>query len=228
MKERHATSGERCVIPLPTVLVVDDDDFMRTLLRRVLTDAGIAVETFASAAELLAAPALLLPTLSPALQGPAVLLLDVMMPGMSGLELQSVLRQRGIALPVVFLTGSSDVPMAVDAMRNGAVDFLEKPFDSAVLVERIQRALAGGSAAPTPLAPHPNPGHALRLATLTPREREVFDSMITGKTSKMIARDLGGSFRTIEIHRTRVMSKMAAASLADLVRMTFEVDAGAS
>ena len=224
MKEPHATSGERCVIPPPTVLVVDDDGFMRTLLRRVLTDAGIAVETFASAAELLAAPALL----SPTLQASAVLLLDVMMPGMSGLELQSVLHERGIALPVVFLTGASDVPMAVEAMRNGAVDFLEKPFDSAVLVERIQRALAGGIAAPTPLAPHSNPGHALRLATLTPREREVFDSMITGKTSKMIARDLGGSFRTIEIHRTRVMSKMAAASLADLVRMTFEVDASAS
>lgn len=217
MKERHATSGEFCVIHPPTVLVVDDDGFMRTLLRRVLTDAGIAVETFASAAELLAAPAL---------RAPAVLLLDVMMPGMSGLELQSVLHERDIELPVVFLTGSSDVPMAVDAMRNGAVDFLEKPFDSAVLVERIQRVLAQGSAAPAPPAPHPNPGHALRLATLTPREREVFDSMITGKTSKMIARDLGGSFRTIEIHRTRVMSKMAAASLADLVRMAFEVDAG--
>lgn len=209
---------------LPTVLVVDDDGFMRTLLRRVLTDAGIAVQTFASAAELLATPALL----SPAPEAPALLLLDVMMPGMSGLELQSVLHARGIALPVVFLTGSSDVPMAVEAMRNGAVDFLEKPFDRAVLVERIQRALAGASAAPTPMAAHSNPGHTLRLATLTPREREVFDSMITGKTSKMIARDLGGSFRTIEIHRTRVMSKMAAASLADLVRMTFEVDTGDS
>ena len=200
-----------------SVLVVDDDDFIRALLRRVFTDAGLKVETFASAADLLARADL---------RSHAVLLLDMAMPDMSGLELQALLRQRGVTLPVIFLTGSSDIAQAVVAMRNGAVDFLEKPFHADILIDRVRHALALDAKAPYVARASGN-DYARRLHTLTVREREVMDLMITGKTSKMIAQDLGGSFRTIEIHRTRVMSKMAAASLADLVRMAFDAEAGA-
>jgi FixJ family two-component response regulator len=206
----------------PTVLAVDDDGFMRAILRRVFVDASIEVETFESARDLLDNA-----DLSP----PAVLLLDVMMPGMSGLQLQALLRERNVNLPIVFLTGASDVPMAVSAMQNGAVDFLEKPFDKRVLVDRVRQSLeasslsnAGGGAAGVQRTKRANPEYEARLRTLTAREREVYDFMITGKTNKMIARDLGCSFRTIETHRSRVMMKMETANLADLVRMTFEIE----
>jgi FixJ family two-component response regulator len=203
----------------PTVLVVDDDIFMRTLLTRVLTDAGLAVETFISAQELLD---------KGDLTAPAVLLLDVMMPGLSGLELQALLRVRGVSIPIVFLTACSDVPMAVEAMRNGAVDFLEKPFDKAVLISRVRQSLSASASPAVPAARRANQDFGKRLETLTTREREVYEFMIKGKTSKTIARDLGGSYRTIEIHRARVMTKMDSDNLADLVRMTFEVDAEVS
>jgi FixJ family two-component response regulator len=195
---------------LPSVLVVDDDSFMRELLQRCFTNAGMPVRTFASASELLATADLSLP---------CVLLLDVRMPGMSGPDLQLLLRERGIHVPIIFLTGSSDIPIAVAAMRNGAVDFIEKPFENARLVERVRQTLARYDEPPADAS---KPGYAHRLASLTPREAEVLESMVTGRTSKQIARDLGGSFRTIETHRTRVMSKMAAASLADLVRQSIE------
>ena len=203
---------------VPTVLVVDDDSFMRAALRRVFTIADIPVETFASATELLD---------TADLSAPAVLLLDVMMPGMTGLELQAILQERGVRLPVIFLTGAADIPMAVTAMRNGAVDFLEKPFDNAVLVERVRQTLARCAEPARLQARPPDPDCARRLSTLTPRERVVFERMIEGKTSKVIARELGGSFRTIEIHRARIMSKTGAVSLADLVRMTFEIHVAA-
>jgi FixJ family two-component response regulator len=197
----------------PRVLIVDDDKFMRSLLERVFGNAGIAAKTFASAIDLLD---------SNELHPPAVLLLDVMMPGTSGLQLQELLIKRGVTLPVMFLTGDSDIPIAVSAMRKGAVDFLEKPFSSVELVKRVRRAFEPiAKSAATP-APEPLSEHARRLATLTAREREVFDAMIRGKTSKVIANELGGSYRTIEIHRTRVMTKMQADHLADLVRMAFE------
>jgi FixJ family two-component response regulator len=192
------------------VLAVDDETFMRAALRRVFTNAGIPVQTFDSAAQLLS---------SSDLCSPGVLLLDVKMPGMSGLDLQSLLRDRGVALPVIFLTGSADIPMAVAAMRNGAEDFLEKPFDNDMLVERVRQAFARCAMPATQVARIEDLDYARRVGTLTPREREVFDHMTTGKTSKVIGRELGCSFRTVEIHRTRVMSKMAARTLADLVRM---------
>ena len=138
---------------------------------------------------------------------------------MSGLELQALLRERGIGLPVVFLTGSSNIPTAVAAMRNGAVDFVEKPFDKDELVARVWRA-----AEPAARREQPRPELARRLGTLTAREREVYDRMVIGKTSKAIAQDLGGSFRTVEIHRGRVMGKMEAVHISDLVRMAFEVE----
>ena len=203
------------IIQSPRVLVVDDDAFMRAILRRVFMDADLQVETFESARDLLD---------NADFQAPAVLLLDVVMPGISGIQLQTLLRERGVALPIVFLTGSSDVPMAVAAMRNGAVDFIEKPFDKRVLVERVRQSLVAASAPGAAQARRADPNHAARLNTLTGREREVHDLMITGRTSKMIARDLGGSFRTIEIHRSRVMTKMETTSLAELVRMNYETE----
>lgn len=198
------------------VLVVDDDAMMRTVLHRLFVDAGFKVETFSSAGALLAEADLVLP---------GVLVLDVRMPGMSGLELQTLLRLRAIELPVMFLTGNSDVPMAVEAMRNGAVDFIEKPFAPAGLVQRVRCAFehflrTTAVAVPT----QPVLDHARRLATLTPRERDVHDCVVLGLTSKQIAQELGGSFRTVEIHRARVMGKMGVTHLADLVRLTVDAE----
>ncbi len=197
----------------PTVLVVDDDGFMRELLKRVFDNAAIPVQTFESAEALLSRADL---------RSRCVLLLDVKMPGMSGPVLHEVLRDRGIDVPVIFLTAVADVPTAVAAMRNGAADFIEKPFHSAALVERVRQSFARLEGPPRP---PPEGDLAIRLESLTPREREVFDLMITGATSKRMARALGGSFRTIETHRGRVMAKMAADSLADLVRMNLEARA---
>jgi two-component system, LuxR family, response regulator FixJ len=198
--------------PAPTVFVVDDDWVTRKLLGRVLPSFGIPVRTFASASELLE---------TADLRSPCVLLLDVNMPGMSGPELQLVLKERGFTVPIIFLTASSDVPVAVAAMRNGAVDFLEKPFDTEVLIARVRQTL---DHLDTGALRSPSSEYASRLDTLTPREREVLVLMVTGRTSKLIAREIGGSFRTIEIHRARIMSKMGAASLADLVRMKIDGD----
>ncbi len=201
----------------PRVLVVDDDAVMRAVLERVFVNAGFQVQLFASAQALLSGADL---------GQPAVLLLDMKMPGMTGLELHAVLRSRGVSLPVMFLTGSADVPVAVAAMRAGAVDFLEKPFASAELVRRVARAFAPaaeGAGLPQP----PVSDHAQRLASLTPREREVHELMIDGLTSKQIAIELGGSFRTVEVHRARVMSKMGVANLAELVRASYGVADGA-
>ena len=224
--------ASRLVAPLghavlrPSVRVVDDDGLLRDLLRELLEDAGFEVQTFASGAALLGGADL---------QSPAVLLLDLQMPEMSGLALQARLHQRGVVLPVIFLTGTADIAIAVTAMRNGAVDFLEKPFDRDALIARVRRAFAHhveallpGQAVPMPLSPGPpdppaGQAHAdyrARLGHLTPREREVLRLMVTGQSCKLMARELGGSFRTIEIHRGRVMSKLAALSLADLVRMS--------
>ena len=198
-----ATSHEE-----PVVFVVDDDASMRAALRRLLALARIPVELYSSGMEFLA---------KAQLDRPGCLLLDVSMPAMSGLEVQAQLNQRGISLPVLFLTGSADVPIAVTAMREGAVDFVEKPFQNDDLLTRVRRAIAHHHQ-------HRKTGEerqaALkRLATLTPREHEVLELVVTGKTNKEIARTLGASHRTIEIHRVRVMEKMAASTLADLVRM---------
>jgi two-component system, LuxR family, response regulator FixJ len=195
------------------VLAVDDDGMMREALRYIFDAEGIPIQTFASAPDLLA---------KADLSSPAVILLDVTMPGMSGLALQALLNERGVMLPVIFLTGSADIPTAVAAMRGGAVDFMEKSFDSAVLVYRVRRAFANIAMPPPQAARQGLPDYVRRLATLTPRERKVHDVMIGGKTSKAIARELGGSSRTVEIHRARIMSKMAAPHLALLVRMTFD------
>ncbi len=196
---------------MTNVLAVDDDGFMRGLLDRVLTGAGMHVVTHGSAAALLE---------DAGLRSADVLLLDVKLPDMSGLELQELLLQRGVDVPVVFISGVADLETAVTAMRKGAADFIEKPFDSASLIERIHRAVARLGQRSRSLETPPDPLFLARLASLTPRERSVFDLIITGKSSKVIARELGGSFRTIELHRARVMDKMSVRHLAELVRLS--------
>jgi two-component system response regulator FixJ len=191
----------------PRVFIVDDDDAMRAALHRLFKSSGFEVTTFASAQALLDAGDL---------PYPGVLLLDVLMPGMTGLELQEILVARGAAPPIVFLTASHSVPMAVAAMQRGAVDFVEKPFENDDLVARV-RAAFGRVAPPEDHARRAD--YERKVATLTPREREVMTLVVTGKTNKEIARELHVSPRTIEVHRFRVMDKMEAPSLAALVGM---------
>ena len=192
---------------VPTVFVVDDEEAMRNALRRALVQSGLAVQAFASGREFLdhyrPVPA-------------ACLLLDMKMPEMTGLELQAILVERRIDLPVIFLTGAADVPAAVQAMKAGARDFLEKPIANEVLVARIRQCMASQTA---PVHTGNDDRFERGQAQLTPREAEVMQLMLTGKTSKVIARALGVSHRTIDIHRGRVMDKMGAETLADLVRM---------
>ena len=153
---------------------------------------------------------------------PGCLILDVRMPGMSGLELQHELNRRGARFPVIFITGHGDVPMAVEAMQLGAADFLQKPFSDEQLLQRVKKALAADQEARATMA-------ALsvtrtRLATLTPREMEVMRLVTRGKANKVIGGELGVSQRTVEIHRAHVMEKMQARSLAELVRMVMDVE----
>ncbi len=198
---------------LPNVLVVDDDAWMRSLLCEVLSSAGMQVTSFGSAAELLA---------EGDLGTASVLLLDLQMPKMSGMELHELLQQRGVDLPVLFISGSADLATAVAAMRNGAADFIEKPVKADALIESVSRAVARHANRVVASKPVADPLVVARFGTLTVREREVFDLLVTGMSSKLIARELGGSFRTIEIHRAQVMRKMAARHLSELVRWSIE------
>ena len=194
--------------PQVTVFVVDDDQAMRSSLQWLIESVGLAVESFASADEFLT-------SYYPGRAG--CLLLDVRMPGMSGLELQEYLNAHEIKIPVIIITGHGDVHMAVRAMKRGAIDFIEKPFHDEVLLDAIRNALnlderrRGYQAERAELA--------ARLAQLTPREHEVMDMVTEGKSNKEIAKTLGVSAKTVEAHRARVMEKMQAGSLAELVRM---------
>jgi len=193
----------------PVISVVDDDAGARSSLRLLLKSLGLAATAYDCAASFLAA-------YDPA--QPGCLLLDIRMPGMSGLELQQVLNQRGITAPIVFLTGHGDVPMAVEAMQHGAFDFLQKPFRDQDLLDRVQRALAKDRS-----IREEQRGHECirqRLDSLTGREHDVLGLVATGAPNKVIAHRLGISQRTVEIHRARVMEKMSADSLAALVHMT--------
>ena len=200
------------------VYVVDDDPAMRDSLRFLLEAQGFEAETFASAREFLAAGG----------AGKAgCLVADVRMPEMNGLELQQHLAAEGSRLSVILMTGHADVPMAVTAMRAGAFDFIEKPFADDALLDSIRRALEKARARER-AAPAPAPADvARRLAALTPREREVLDHLVRGSPHKVIAHALSISPRTIEVHRARIMQKMAARNLAHLVQIMLTGGAGA-
>ena len=198
-----------------TVFVVDDDEAVRASLKLLLKTLGLPAQTYASAQEFLAT--------FDARRG-GCLVLDIRMPGMSGLELQEELNARGAILPIIFITGHGDVPMAVEAMQRGAMDFLQKPFRDQDLLDRISEALAKDRAGRELLGNRER--IRARVAGLTPREREVMALVTQGKANKVIAADLDLSQRTVEIHRAHVMEKMGANSLAHLVRMAIDVDEG--
>jgi two-component system response regulator FixJ len=195
----------------PVVFVVDDDEAVRDSLRMLMRSVGLAVETYASAMEFLDRFDA---------GRPGCLVLDVRMPGMSGIELQEQLVARQATLPVIFITGHGDVPMAVRALRAGAVDFIQKPFSDQALLDRIHQALARHAREREEASR--KSAIRERIARLTPREKEVMLMVADGKANKVIALDLGVSERTVEIHRARVMEKMQASSLPDLVRMVVE------
>jgi FixJ family two-component response regulator len=188
---------------------VDDDGAVRSSLRLLLKSVGLAVSAFESAQAFLDA----YPE-----QWAGCILLDVRMPGMSGPALQEQLALRGSRLPVIFITGHGDVSMAVEAMQKGAFDFVEKPFHDQELLDRVHGALAEDARIRRQLAEHETIRN--RFDSLTPREREVLEQVTLGSSNKVMAYDLRISQRTIEIHRSRIMEKMQAPSLAHLVRMT--------
>ena len=189
------------------VYVIDDDASYRTAVERRLKWAGYDVETYSSAQQLL--------DRLPDAETPGCILLDVQMPGLSGLELQSRLIERGSVLPIVFVTGHADTPTTVRAIKAGAEDFLTKPASSEQLIDAIERAMARYEAARHQRSEF----DSLRglVATLTPRERQVFNLIVRGKINKQIAHELGTTERTIKAHRHQVMEKMQVGSLAELV-----------
>ena len=198
----------------PVVFVVDDDEAVRDSLQMLLESVDLRCETYASATEFLDG------------HNPdqhSCLVADIRMPGMSGLDLQEALNKRASTIPILFITGHGDVPMAVDAMKSGALDFIQKPFRDQDLLDRIHQALERDQE-------HREDNRAVadirdRIARLTAREREVMERVVKGQANKVIALDLGVSQRTVEIHRARVMQKMRARSLAELVRMIGRIGA---
>lgn len=195
---------------LRLVHLVDDDEAIRRSVGFMLKTSGFTVKTYESGIELMKAAGGL---------ETGCILLDIRMPGMDGLEVQKALRDKGVALPVIIMTGHGDVSLAVQAMKAGAVDFIEKPFEKAVLLsaiehsmERLKRSAANQDRA----------GEAVvRLQALTPREREVLDGLAKGLPNKTIAYDLGISPRTVEIHRANVMAKLGVRSLSEALRIAF-------
>jgi RNA polymerase sigma factor (sigma-70 family) len=198
----------------PTVFIVDDDQEVREAIGLLMDSIGLAAEPYASAQDYLEA-------FDPA--RPGCLVLDIRMKGMSGLDLQQRLARETVHPPVIIITGHGDVPMAVRAVKAGAVDFIEKPFNDQVLLDAVHRALeldAERRGAASRLADIED-----RLERLTPREREILEQVVAGKRNKVIAADLGITQSTVEAHRARVMEKMEARSLSDLMRMMLLLDA---
>lgn len=192
----------------PTVFLIDDDQAVRDAIRLLLETSGFTVQAFASATDFL----------NTAVIGqPGCLVLDVRMPGLSGLDLQKRLRTLDYRIPVIFITGHGDVPMAIRAMKAGAFDFIEKPFQGQTLLARIAEALAVDGQERYRQAQRADA--AARLALLSPREREVLERVADGQYNKVIAAELGISLSTVEIHRKRVMEKLQAESLSDLIRL---------
>jgi two-component system response regulator FixJ len=196
--------------PEPLIYIVDDEISIRDSLAMLLRSVGLASQKFADAKSFLAAH-------QPRLH--ACLIVDVRMPGMSGIELQEALRTRDPSLPVIIITGHGDIAMAVRAMKAGAADFIEKPFHDQTLLDAVHRALARSEHALKTEVALDTIDLRSRLDSLTPREREVMALVVEGRPNKVIATRLGLSTRTVEVHRAKTMEKMGAASLADLVRM---------
>jgi len=201
--------------PESTVFVVDDDADVRRSLTRLMEEVNQPVQAFNSAREFLDA-------YKPSDAGCVVL--DVRMPGMSGTELQKKLAADGVEIPVIIITGHGDVPMAVEAMQRGAVDFIEKPVRPQLLIDRIQQALARDAERRRSKAERD--AIAARLALLTAREREVVDRAVTGMTNKGIAAQLGVSPQAIDGHRVNAMAKMGVSSVPELVRLMLKAEAG--
>jgi len=195
-------------MPHESVFVVDDDTAVRQGLRFMLRAAGYSVEAFPSARSFLE-------DYDPRRGG--CLLLDVQMPQMTGLELQQRINVRGWRIPVIFITGHGTVPLAISAMKAGAFDFIEKPLREDALLESIERALHWNDRAYEERLERAT--LQARVASLTPREREVFELVARGEPNKVIARHLGISFRTVELHRAHIIEKLQARSLSDLIRM---------
>lgn len=190
------------------VYIVDDDEAVRDSLSALLESKGYAVTSFGSAPEFLET-ALSLPA--------GCLVVDIRMPEMDGLELQQRLIERSLGFPLIVITGHGDVPLAVRAMKAGAIDFIEKPFASEAILDSLGAAFARLA---TPIGQDPAAGAAAsKLNLLSPREREVLEGLLAGLPNKSIAYDLGISPRTVEIHRARVMDKMGARSLSELIRL---------
>jgi FixJ family two-component response regulator len=194
--------------PGPTVFVVDDDAAIRKAVSRLLRSAGIAVADFVSPTEFLA-------QYDPAM--PGCLVLDLAMPGFDGLRLQTTLRETGSSLPIIFLTGQGDVSKSVQAMKDGAFDFLTKPVNAKNLLPAIRAAIERDAVARRKQGALSE--ICARLDTLTPREREVLEHVVAGKMNKQIAGDLGITEATVKMHRARVMAKMKVQSVAELARL---------
>ena len=200
-------------IDLPLVHLVDDDGAVRRSVGFMLKTSGYLVRSYESGVELLKSPGEL---------GQGCILLDIRMPGMDGLEVQEALKNKGVTLPIIIMTGHGDVTLAVKAMKAGAIDFIEKPFEKAALlgaieegVKRLRDVDAGRD-----LAKEAN----VRLQALTPRERDVIDGLAKGRPNKTIAYDLGISPRTVEIHRSNLMTKLGVRSLSEALRIAFAAE----
>jgi FixJ family two-component response regulator len=192
----------------PTIFVIDDDASIRKSLSRLLRSAGHTTETFASAEEFLSREHF---------NGIGCLLLDVQMPGLSGMDLQEELNKVDYHMPIIFITGHGDIPMSVEAMKKGAVDFLTKPFDDKELLQAIEKAIEEDASA---RAEYDEVFEIRRrIELLTPRENEILRYVITGMLNKQIAFQLDIAEKTIKIHRGRIMEKLRAGSVADLVRL---------
>jgi FixJ family two-component response regulator len=197
----------------PTVFIIDDDPLIRSMIELLIRASGRALASFAAAADFLSAH---VP------QGAGCLICDICMPGMTGLELQAELNRAGSTLPVIFISARSDIPTAVTAMQRGAFDFLVKPFSNEELLERVEAALGRNQQ----LRHERQELEQIRARreSLTPRERDILNRMAKGLSNKVMSHELSLSVRTVELHRARVMDKMGARSIAELVRMVLAME----